>query len=301
MAFSTGSGKPPSVILGNLSSVMTPKVGATIYDKMNQPIYIPGTAKKIDTSKPLWFESNNKDTAEYAELIVKSAPKELGDTAVVAYGSLGSDYVVTNFGTKETPNIIDMVASSIEYYFTNKVFIEKKYKEALIDLLQYRAEVPAKQQTVDETAIPGTLWVAEQNGVKINLDDVKKEFAIQICMQIDKYAQEVRDYYKGSIKNANLYLKQFTDALKAYYIDPTPARMDTLVDIGVEIDKKSLAEAANKSAPIYLGWLILNMSVVAKLSTSLAAALSDRKNERTTATMAPGLDPVSRPEGLTPP
>ncbi len=280
----------------------SPKPRPTINEKISQPIYIPktsgtggssvplGSSKRIVTSKPLWFMSDNPDTVEYAKYIASKAPAALGNNAVLVYGSIGDDGATANAGSAEKPNPIDMVASAIEYYFTNKVFVEKQYKEALVDLLQYRAEVPAKLQAIDQTAIPRTLWVAEQNGVKISMDEVKREFAMQIGAQIDQYAQEVKDYYRGSIKNIDLYLKEFTDALKAYYADPTQARMDALVDKGVEIDKRSLAEAPNKTAPIYLGWLVLNMSVVAKLSTSLAAKLSDRKQERTA--QASAMSPV---------
>jgi len=281
----------------------SPKPRPTINEKISQPIYIPKTSgtggssvplesssKKLNINKPLWFESDSKETSEYAELVAGKAPAKLGDNAIILFGNLGVDDFKVDFGTAEKPQNVDMVASAIEYYFTNKVFIEGKYKEALIDLLQYMAEVPKKVDIVNSAAIPNTLWVAEQNGVKISMDEVKREFAVQIGAQIDQYAQEVKDYYRGSIKNIDLYLKEFTDALKAYYADPTQARMDALVDKGVEIDKRSLAEAPNKTAPIYLGWLVLNMSVVAKLSTSLAAKLSDRKQERTA--QASAMSPV---------
>ncbi len=284
-----------------------PKDRPTLSDKMNQPIYIPDSSstggstvppgsstKKIDTSRPLWFESNNKDTAEYAELIVMNAPKELGDTAVVAYGSLGSDSVVSNFGTNEKPNMVDMVSSSIEYYFTNKVFIEKQYKAALIDLLQYRAEVPAKQQAVDETAIPGTLWVAEQNGVKISMDDVKKEFITQNNAQIDQYAKAVIDFYKGSVKGVDKYINEYADALKAYYADPLPSdvKLDFLINKGMEINNLTKAASSGAVGSVYIDWGTLMTLVVGKMSVSLATTLTNRLKERTAQASAAALNPV---------
>jgi hypothetical protein len=277
-----------TILFGQSSAQNRP----TLYDKMNRPIYVPGTNVKTNTDNPLWINSKSSETTEYAKAVVSKAPKELGKDALIVFGGIGTENAIEDFGTKEKPVLIEMVSSSIEYYFTNKVFIEGKYKEALIDLLQYRAEVPAKQKVVDETAIPGTLWVAEQNGVKIDMDEVKKEFAAQIGAQIDQCAQVLVDYYKKSIPSIGKYMNDFSSVLKAYYADPLPipAKLDMILDKALEIEKKTLADSPGKDVPVFISWSTLVMSTVGKISNSLDLAIATRKKERSA--QVPVLDPI---------
>ena len=114
-----------------------------------------------------WTPGSTRITTNLEKLSVADPPKSWGDAAVLLFGSLGEDSISFQMENQGQTVSVGLVASAVEYYFTNKVFVEGKYQEAMIDLLYYKAEMPAKQALIDNF-IAATLYLARDNGVNID-------------------------------------------------------------------------------------------------------------------------------------
>jgi len=227
----------------------------------------------------LWFSSSNTDVSNYAQTVGSAQNNPLGNKAVVVYGKIGPDDEKITFRNNETGEIeavYDMVNSPPEYYFTDMVFIQQKYEEALVDLYFFRAEAAWSRDhhnnrpAVDE-AIAGTYWVAQQNGVSYTEEQIQAKFMEQLDEQLIPITKGFIDDMEDRFSDIERYTDILNDRIRAYYLEPNINTFEDLIRSAY-----SFEEAAGT---VYLNIRSIFSRTVGLLSSGLATALLSHARE----------------------
>ena len=130
-----------------------------------------------------------------------------------------------------------------EYYFTDMVFIQQKYEEALVDLYFYRAEASGSSRNTEnraimDEAIAGTYWVAQQNGVTYTEEQIQEKFMEQLDEQLVPITEGFIDSFQKDIPRIDTYSDDFVNALREYYLNPCLETFENTIQVAFDIEDK---------------------------------------------------------------
>lgn len=198
-------------------------------------------------NRPLWFTG---ETDNYAHKVADN--NEV--SALYTYGNIHNISSCCNLTDSYTiyaslaneKQSVSAVCNAYEYYFTNMVFIEKKYKLALLDLYFLKAE--HYDQEAIEQAINDTYNIAEKNGVKIDQDELIATFSRILAKQINIVEEELNELTKQAFPQQ---VRNIANATKDYYLNPSVDNyqklknsFDTLANL---FDRDIVSKDTNKS------------------------------------------------------
>ena len=258
-----------TLTLGPVSGVF-----GSVMDKINSYSIIQ------NFSRALWFESSDPNVSDYAIKVADSTPavNSYGDYSITTFGKIGPDNNNVTFKDDQgnVTEYIDLVGSPPEYYFTDMVFIQQKYEEALVDLYFFRAESAwtqfdnNKRPAVDE-AIAGTYWVAQQNGVSYTEEQIQAKFLEQLDAQLDVAVAKYHRYWKNQgLTNIDTLTGEYVEAIRSYYLDPNLETFETILSLAFHIEDEVGEE--------YFNWWTLT-GIVSDLSSGLGTSLIMHGNE----------------------
>ena len=265
----------PLVLLITLTLGPVSGVFGSIMDKIKSySIYLPGTDNKLDLfNRDLWFSSTSKDIEVYASAIESSPYNPMGANAIIAYSTIGADNqtMLLNDGTE-----IGLVNSPPEYYFTDMVFIQQKYEEALVDLYFYRAEASGSSRNTEnraimDEAIAGTYWVAQQNGVTYTEEQIREKFMQEFDELMDPIVESFINENKGRFADIESYTSDLVDKLKSYYLDPCLETFEGIISSAYDFE--------DAAGTIYLDTTDIFIQTVSYLSSGLSTSLVNYATE----------------------
>jgi hypothetical protein len=144
-----------TLTLGPVSGVF-----GSIMDKINSyRVFVPNTNAFLSKRNPLWFSVKDdngqqcEEEADYATAVYQEAIPIFGqDQATYALGMFGK---IGAFDA-ELPGYDEFFITNepSEYYFTDMVFIQQKYEEALVDLYYFRAECSTFEDRTKRSPAP---------------------------------------------------------------------------------------------------------------------------------------------------
>ena len=224
-------------------------VFGSIMDKINSyRVFVPNTNAFLSKRNPLWFSVKDdngqqcEEEADYATAVYQEAIPIFGqDQATYALGMFGKIGV---FDAK-LPGYDEFFITNepSEYYFTDMVFIQQKYEEALVDLYFFRAESAwtqfdnNKRPAVDE-AIAGTYWVAQQNGVSYTEEQIQAKFLEQLDAQLEPLKITFINSFKKDVPRIDQYTNDFVNALRNYYLNPCLETFENTIQVAFDIEDK---------------------------------------------------------------
>jgi hypothetical protein len=259
-----------------ITMTLGPAAGAfgEVMDKIRAyKIYMPGKNEIFEyevqmyQAKVLWFSSKYSEVEEYAAAVENSPHNPMGSNAVFAYSMIGADDIML---TLKDGTEIGLVASAPEYYFTDMVFIQQKYEEALVDLYFYRAESAGamyedgNRPAVDE-AIAGTYWVAQQNGVTYTEEQIQEKFMEQLDEQIEPILESFISKYEHIFSEIDTYSDRFINSLKNYYLNPCLETFETTIQSAFEFGEESKTNL--------LSWSVVLTELTRPLSSGLTTSM----------------------------
>jgi len=204
--------------------------------------YLTENFPNINGTEVLWPSSDNSAVKNYAEKILNSPANPAGDFGLLIYGGLDTDSY--NTITSTDGNVFPLVGTKTEYYFTDMVFIQQKYEQAVFDLYCYRAESACGPWKADQglslrsnidSTIQNTYWVAEKNGVMLD----QEIFDAKIDSLLDDYFAEritiFNNEFQDKVPNIAEFTELFMQDFKAYYLDPSVETFDKFIQTAIDI------------------------------------------------------------------
>jgi len=268
------------VILSTYLTALSPYAFGSIMNKIKNY----NNAVQNLYGKALWFSSDNKNISDYAIKVADSpiAQSTYGDYAITTFGSIGADDANVIF-RDDKGNIteqLELVGSAPEYYFTDMVFIQQKYEEALVDLCYFRAESSWTQfdnnnrPAVDE-AIAGTYWVAEQNGVTIDKAEIEAQVRKYVEEGTASGVQEVISEWGDILPDMKEQMSKVVESLVQYYLSPESDTHLAVINSVKAVEDK-IAKKLDSFLPIFIKTINL---VVRPMSNGLALSFKSRRND----------------------
>lgn len=144
-----------------------------------------------------------------------------GNAALITFGKLGNDNARITLGGKQ----YDAVASPIEFYYTDLVFLKGQYERALISLYRNLAEMPNKRPQINE-AIGLVKDIAQRRGVNLNENTAKAKYRQEITAEILSAGSSFFGINKCNGQ---------CNSLINYYIDPTESNFNKVIQQAREI------------------------------------------------------------------
>jgi len=195
--------------------------------------------------KNLWNLDSSEAVLNYATKVINAPGNPVGDLAIVVYGdidSTSSKGPLTNLNTGEVTEWA-LVDTPSEYYFTDMVFIQHKYEEALVDLYTFRAKGSFTMQggyrdmSHTDEAIHNTYWIAEQNGVTINKDDIYAQFMTRLDEHMAPFSEILLNKFTPQqIPNIDMYVNEFVSSIKDYYANPSQDAFENVIKVAYAIE-----------------------------------------------------------------
>lgn len=174
-----------------------------------------------------------------------------GNGALITFGKLGNDNAKITLGGTQ----YDAVASPIEFYYTDMVFLKGQYERALISLYRNLAEMPEKRSEVNE-AIGLVKDIAKRRGVNVNENNAKSIYRQEITAEI----LGAGSTYFGAGK-CNGQCQTIID----YYLNPSDANFNKVVGTA-----KTLINRDNNLFSAYMNTLTtLSLDFRSKVSARL--------------------------------
>ena len=272
-----------TVLIGTIA--LPPVSGDIMHKIRGYSIQLNG--KSLDVvNRNLWFSSASSDIEEYASAIKNSPHNPISSNAVMVYSKIGADDQTI---TLNNGQVVDLINSAPEYYFTDMVFIQQKYEEALIDLYYYRAELSGSSRSTEnraimDEAIGGTYWIAQQNGQTIDPAEIEAKFMESLNEKLQVIeAKFVTDY--GDVSNdAEVNIKKLTGALSNYYLDPNIETFEGII--------KTAQECEQDLDTIAVDWIVLLGIMLTDICMGLYIALRNHYKNNLTMTTPVQISPV---------